>query len=156
MKKLKALEILQQSRLRPTKARVLILSTLTGNPGHLCPDEILKTFRAKSIPFSPATLYQNLNKLTQAGLLRCIQGLDDKMHFDANLEPHHHLACLQCGRIADIKFDVPVEKHMRYLFQEETDSLDQWHLQADWWLLKGICPKCRPSTEMPATTKMAS
>ena len=38
-----------------------------------------------------------VNKPVEAGLLVRIKGPDDLMHFDVNLTPHHHLACLKCG-----------------------------------------------------------
>lgn len=142
VKRLEALEVIRQSNLRPTKARVLILAELTGNTRHPTPDDLLRTFREQDTPFSPATLYQNLNKLAEEGLVRCIVGVDDRMHFDANLEPHHHLVCLECGRLTDVSFDVPIQEHLCHPFGDAQETLGQWHLQPDWWLIKGVCPKC--------------
>ena len=143
MKKKKTMEKLRQRGLRPTKARMLILSLLSGGNGHLCPDEMLDSLRTKGNPLSPATLYQNLNKLTQNGILRCFQGMDDRMRFDANSDPHHHLMCLNCGKIVDVVVDVPIVERMRLLFDDSENAIAHWQFHQDLWLLKGICPKCR-------------
>lgn len=51
-----------------------------------------------------ATVYNNLRKLVEAGLIRkiSIEGMPDR--YDS-VDRHDHLACTQCGKLTDVLFD---------------------------------------------------
>ena len=51
-----------------------------------------------------ATVYNNLNKLAEAGLIRkiSIEGMPDR--YDA-VYKHDHLVCNRCGKLMDVSFD---------------------------------------------------
>jgi Fe2+ or Zn2+ uptake regulation protein len=93
---------LAESGLRPTKARMLILDALSRKNVHMSPEELLDYLRVRGEKSSVATIYQNLNTLVDSGLLIKISTHDGIMRFDANLRPHHHLICIECGNIIDV------------------------------------------------------
>ena len=89
---------LREHGVRPTEARRLVLALLDEKNYHPSTEGIIKALRDKGFNVGVATLYQNLNKLVEEGLLVRIKGPDDLMRFDANLDPHHHLVCIKCGK----------------------------------------------------------
>jgi Fe2+ or Zn2+ uptake regulation protein len=52
---------------------------------------------------SLATVYRTLDFLEAGGLIRRVSTTDSVSRYDANLDPHQHLACRLCGRIADLE-----------------------------------------------------
>lgn len=57
----------------------------------------------KIIPdISLRTVYRNLNKLSEEGILRKIQVPNAPDRFDSTLEPHQHILCTECGEFIDV------------------------------------------------------
>lgn len=140
---------LVEQGLRTTRARVLILSALAERTDHPTADVILRALRDAGNELGPATLYQNLGKLADAGLIQRLTGPDGLMHFDAKVESHPHLSCIKCGCIVDVQVDEslftkiePVDPHTRR-------PLSKWRLEGVSLELKGICPTCRATRHSP-------
>ena len=129
--------------LRTTRARVLILSALAQRTDHPTADVILRALREDGNELGPATLYQNLGKLADAGLIQRITGPDGLMHFDANVSSHPHLSCLECGRIVDVKVDADLFRKIEPVCPHTNRPLTKWRLEGVSLELKGICPSCR-------------
>jgi Fe2+ or Zn2+ uptake regulation protein len=55
---------------------------------------------------SLGTVYRNLSVLKEEGVIREIYGNDRRAHYDADLSPHAHFICTDCGQIWDV-FGVP-------------------------------------------------
>lgn len=136
-------ERLSEFGLRPTRARVMILDLLNKVENHLSPDQIIAALARKGSAISPATLYQNLNKMSSRGVLRCFQGVDGKMHFDSNIHHHHHLLCTNCGTINDIDPVVPISQSFRISLPKAGQSLEKWDFSREISEIKGVCPFCK-------------
>ena len=51
-----------------------------------------------------ATVYRNLKTLEEAGLIKRIDIRSTSVHYElADLPHHHHLVCMKCGLVEDIK-----------------------------------------------------
>lgn len=134
---------LREHGLRPTRARCLVLALLKDNNGHLSTDGIIQALSSKGYPVSIATLYQNLNKMVDSGLLIRIKGPDGLMRFDANLAPHHHLTCEKCGRIVDVRIGQETLLEQPPLAYQTGNSLTDWQINHIKIEFKGTCPTCR-------------
>lgn len=120
-----------------------MLALLTEENDHPSTDGIIKALRERGFPVSLATLYQNLDKLAEAGLLIRIKDHDGLMRFDANLASHYHLACDSCGRIVDVKMNrESLLQEIPVAFQSG-QSLTGWHIETLKLEYHGICPSCR-------------
>ena len=86
-----------------TKQRELIINILKQSDRHLTADEIFFLAKLKMPSIAMATIYNNLNAMNDAGLIKRlhIDGVADC--FDKIVEPHDHLLCDRCGKINDIR-----------------------------------------------------
>lgn len=116
-----------------TKYERAIYQIVTSSRDHLNAAEIYKRLKSSMPQIVLATVYNNLNKLTDAGLIRKISadGMPDR--YDS-VYKHDHLVCNECGKMTDVTFD------------DITSSLkDQLGKDFLFYDLKVyyVCPDCR-------------
>lgn len=116
-----------------TKYERAIYEIVTASREHLSAGEIYDKLRKLMPKVVQATVYNNLNKLTEAGLIRkiSIEGMPDR--YDAVCK-HDHLVCNHCGKLTDISFDD--------LSLSLKDQLGQDFLFYDLKVYY-VCPECR-------------
>ena len=84
-------EILKNLKLRPTVQRIAITETLIKKKDFHVTAYLLKKMLADNKVFiSRATIYNNLNELSDKGFLKKVLVKKGKMWFDTNLSKHHH------------------------------------------------------------------
>lgn len=84
-------EMLQSVGLRPTRQRMALGWLLFGKGGrHLTAEMLYEEATHAKVPVSLATVYNTLNQLTEAGLLRQVSVDGTKTYFDTNTTAHHH------------------------------------------------------------------
>lgn len=110
-----------------------ILDVVLKSDNHPTAEDVYLQLRKEGLRIAMATVYNNLNALSDEGLIRkvCINGKCD--HYDKPTR-HDHLVCRVCGKFADIQLEDFTKK-----FSEETG------LQIEAYDLKLIyvCPECR-------------
>ena len=89
-----------------SKQRETVLQTLRENVVHPTAEYIYDIMRKTDKSVSLATLYRNLNQLTEAGKIKKIEGLENSAHYDHNIHEHYHFICTECKRVFDIPADV--------------------------------------------------
>ena len=84
-----------------TKQRQLILEAVRATNSHPTADELFKMIRRKLPTISLATVYRNLNFLSEIGEIRklAMPGMPDR--FDWRMDPHDHMVCDTCGQVVD-------------------------------------------------------
>lgn len=84
-----------------TKQRQLILEAVRATNSHPTADELFQMIRRKLPTISLATVYRNLNFLSDIGEIRKLSmpGMPDR--FDWRLDPHDHMVCDACGQVID-------------------------------------------------------
>jgi Fur family transcriptional regulator, stress-responsive regulator len=93
---------------RLTAQRRVIAEVMAGEHVHLAADEVFERARAVLPEVSLATVYNTLNELVGMGELLELTHLDGRKRYDPNVtERHHHLVCVDCGRMLDVRADVP-------------------------------------------------
>jgi Fur family peroxide stress response transcriptional regulator len=108
LKQLDLEEHLRSSGLRRTAQRYSVLEYLTRRPVHATAEEIFVALNRKFPLVSRATVYNTLRDLSRAGLVRELAWEGKAALFDANLNPHHHFVCDECGTLEDIEwFEIP-------------------------------------------------
>ncbi len=117
-----------------TKQRELIINILNQSDRHLTADEIFFLAKLKMPSIAMATIYNNLNAMNEAGMVKRlhIDGVADC--FDKIMEPHDHLLCNRCGKITDLKLHSLTES----LEQEIGSEIEDYELTVHY-----TCPECR-------------
>lgn len=93
---------------RMTAQRRVIAEVMTGDHVHLAADEVFERARSVLPEVSLATVYNTLNELVAMGEVIELAHADGRKRYDPNSEErHHHLVCVDCGRILDVIADDP-------------------------------------------------
>jgi Fur family iron response transcriptional regulator len=89
--------------LRPTRQRMALGWILFGKgPRHLTAEMLYEEATQAKVPVSLATVYNTLNLLTDAGLLRQVSVDGAKTYFDTNVTSHHHFYLENSHELVDI------------------------------------------------------
>jgi Fur family iron response transcriptional regulator len=89
--------------LRPTRQRMALGWLLFGKgPRHLTAEMLYEEAIQAKVPVSLATVYNTLNLLTDAGLLRQVSVDGAKTYFDTNVTSHHHFYLENNHELVDI------------------------------------------------------
>ncbi len=122
---------------RMTKQREIVLEELRKTRMHPTADELYERVRKRLPKISLATVYRNLEWLAEREIIRKIEHTGSSKRFDADMDDHFHIFCVECGRVDDF----PVESTLK-------DAYDV-HIQTDYRVLGhrtkwfGICPQCQ-------------
>jgi Fur family iron response transcriptional regulator len=96
-------EMLQAAGLRPTRQRMALGWLLFGKGArHLTAEMLYEEAALAKVPVSLATVYNTLNQLTDAGLLRQVSVDGTKTYFDTNVTAHHHFYLENNHELVDI------------------------------------------------------
>jgi len=94
--------MLRDADLRVTRPRVAVLGAVYGHP-HADTSSIVDAAREDLGEVSLQAVYDVLNALTEARLLRRIQPLGSVARYESRVgDNHHHIVCRSCGAIADV------------------------------------------------------
>ena len=95
--------LLRGAGLRPTRQRVALASLLfAGCDRHVTAEALHEEAQVRKVPVSLATVYNTLNQLTDAGLLRQVSVDGTKTYFDTNVTAHHHFYLENNHELVDI------------------------------------------------------
>lgn len=121
-----------------TKYEKAIYNIVSTSHEHLTANQVFERLKLTYPQVVPATVYNNLSKLLEAGFIRKIslEGLPDR--YDS-VQKHDHLICQQCKKLMDISFEdltAPLRKQLGqdFLFYD----LKVYYL----------CPECRAKQHM--------
>ena len=97
------LDRLKAAGLRPTRQRLALAKLLFECADrHVTAEQLHSEAHAANIKVSLATVYNTLNQLTDAGLLRQVSVDGTKTYFDTNVTTHHHFYLENNHELVDI------------------------------------------------------
>ncbi len=123
--------------LRMTHQRELIIEELDRCHSHPTADALYERIKKKLPRISLATVYRNLEVLSETGMIRKLEISGRQKRFDRVSEPHDHIFCVQCRRVDDVKLSqgrqisLDIEQNQGY-------KISGCRLE-----FFGICPKCQ-------------
>lgn len=128
--------MLNQSNLRMTRQRQVILEELRKVNTHPSADEIYEMVRKRLPRISLGTIYRNLEILSASGEIQRLELGTSLKRFDGVADDHYHIRCLDCSRVIDAPpgFDVSITHEL----SESTGFKILGHTLE----FIGICPKC--------------
>ncbi len=124
-------------QLRMTNQREIILRELRQSGRHLTADELYDLVKKIMPRISLATVYRNLEILSEAGIIGKLEISGRQKRFDYDPEEHDHIYCVVCHRVDNFELD----RHginIDTLPQVPGYTVTGCRLE-----LLGICPECR-------------
>jgi len=127
--------------LRFTSQREAVLDVIIENDGkHLSSEEIYELVKAKIPEIGIATVYRTLILLEDMGIINKVDLDDGKGRYEINRSKeehlHHHLICLKCGSVLEVKYDLL--EHLEEQILDETGFIVKNHSVK----LYGYCKEC--------------
>lgn len=135
-----AAEELRGAGLRVTAARVALLDTVRHGD-HLGVEAIATGVRERVGHISLQAVYEALDALSAAGLVRRIEPAGSPARFEGRVgDNHHHIVCRSCGVVADVDCAVG-EAPCLTASDEHGFAIDE--AEVIYW---GLCPDCSTAT----------
>ena len=129
-------ELLRGSDLRVTRPRLAVLDAVYAHP-HADTASIIGFVREDQADVSHQTVYNALNALTMAGLLRQIQPPGSVARYESRVaDNHHHIVCRSCGAIEDVDCAVGAAPCMT---ASDAHGYEVDEAEVVFW---GLCPEC--------------
>ena len=124
-------------KIRNTIQRSLVLKAVRQLQNHATVDEIYSTISEEHADISKATVYRNLNILTDIGEIQRIGMIDGPDRYDHLSYKHYHAKCAKCGRIFDVEMEIiqDLGKNIKDTNGFEFSDHDI--------IFNGICKDCR-------------
>ncbi|MFP7833441.1 Fur family transcriptional regulator [Marisediminicola sp. LYQ134] len=135
-------ERLRDAGLRATAPRAAVLDVLDGTEPHehLSAAALVELVRARIGGVSVQAVYDSLDALEHAGLVRRIQPAGLPAHFESRVgDNHHHVVCRSCGKTSDIPC---VHGEAPCLTPSETAGFRIDQAEITFW---GLCAECAPA-----------
>ena len=84
------------------RKRNAILSYLQDKVTHPSAETIYTDLKQQIPDLSMATVYRNLTKFRQEGLVQCVATVKGVERYDGNTDPHVHFICRHCDAVIDL------------------------------------------------------
>ena len=94
-------KLCREHSLRVTNQRVEIFRMLASFKEHPSVEQVFEFVRKKLPNISLDTVYRTISSMEDAGVVFRV-GLSNRARFDADLNPHYHFVCMECGAVYDI------------------------------------------------------
>ncbi|MBM9604792.1 Fur family transcriptional regulator [Desulfopila inferna] len=128
-------------QLRMTNQREMILEELQKSKKHFTADELYTRVKKKMPRISLATVYRNLEILSEIGLIRKLEVSGRQKRFDWDTEEHDHIYCVQCHRVDNLELD------KKNLGIEAPTSVDGYTITGYRLEFAGLCERCSKQQE---------
>jgi Fur family transcriptional regulator, ferric uptake regulator len=123
---------------RNTNQRRAILHALQSAPGPLTPQEVLEKAQDDSERLGLATVYRNLNALSEQGDIIAVHLPNDVPRYEmAGRGHHHHFRCETCGKVFELEGSCPVA------VLEGVTLPGGFKVQGHELTLYGVCSSCQ-------------
>jgi len=123
--------------IRVTPQRLAVYRALAQDLAHPTAEAVFDRLKQQLPGLSQATIYRTLQFFEDENLIRRVSSPGAIGRFDANVGPHQHLLCRECGKLEDIS--VP-ELHEARVPTVKGFTVEELDIR-----LVGLCDKCSRS-----------
>jgi len=128
--------------LKVTHQRTAVYGMLAGTESHPTPEDVYSQIRQSLPTVSLATVYKILDLFHSYGFLRKVSTEGQVARYDANVDPHHHVICSQCGTIKDI---MPESAS----YSDALPKVPDFSITHSDVIYHGVCKKCQTRGRHP-------
>ena len=123
--------------LRMTNQREIILRELIRCQRHLTADELYDIVKKVMPRISLATVYRNLEILSEAGIIGKLEISGRQKRFDYAPEEHDHIYCVVCHRVDNLEIE------HKGLTLKEFEAVAGYSVTGCRLEIVGVCPECQ-------------
>jgi Fur family ferric uptake transcriptional regulator len=132
------LKQLREQGERLTIQRRMVIEVLAKESSHLAVQDVQAQLAEREIDLNETTVYRILQWLKDVGVVSQTDlGQRGVVYQIIGVHPHHHLVCLNCGRVLDV--DDSVVEELRERLRREFD----FEPRIDHMAFFGVCPDCQ-------------
>lgn len=118
MKFEKIRETLIKKGLKVTPQRLVVLEAVIELGNHPTAEKIIDFIKQNHPNIAVGTVYKTLETFVEKGIIKKVKTDKDVMRYDAILEKHHHLYCIESDRIEDY-YDDELNQILKNYFEEK-------------------------------------
>jgi Fe2+ or Zn2+ uptake regulation protein len=135
-----AADRLRAAGLRVTQPRLAVMAAVAEHP-HADTHAVIGFVRERVAGVSHQAVYDVLQALTGAGLVRRIQPLGSVARYETRVgDNHHHVVCRSCGAVADVDCSVGERP---CLTPSDAHGFAVDEAEVIYW---GVCPACQTTS----------
>lgn len=122
---------------RNTVQRAMVLDAVRKLQCHATADEVYAEVVRTFPSISRATVYRNLQQLSELGeIKKCeIPGSPDR--YDHRISEHYHARCTLCGKVFDMDMDYLTD------LQNAVKDTHGFNITGHSIIFHGVCPECQ-------------
>lgn len=134
------LKQLKESGERITPIRTALLDILSKIHEPRSPQELLAALAKRGFKANKTTVYRQLEVLRYYNIIQEVNFADRTKRYELVSEAghHHHLVCLDCGRVEDVTFPTDLEKQEQEIWRKNKFKVLQHSLE-----FFGLCKNCQ-------------
>lgn len=121
-----------------SRKRVAILNKLQSTTVHPTAEWVYQELKPEYPDLSLGTVYRNIKKFCDEGLVQSVGVIGGQEHFDGNINPHSHFVCEECGAILDI--------HKAFFSPQDKTEIGLelgFYISSEDLVFRGQCSKCK-------------
>lgn len=122
---------------RMTNQRQMILDELQKHKLHMTADELYEVVKKKMPRISLATVYRNLELLSETGVITKLEVSGRQKRFDSDIHTHDHVTCVQCHRVENLLLGEQNEDYPSH------GVVDGYIITGRRLEFFGLCPSCQ-------------
>ena len=130
-------ERLRRWGVRVTPQRLAIAEAVLNSTDHPTVQQIYERVRDHFPSMTLATIYSTLGVLERSGLIQELP-FEKMSRYEANMEPHVNLVCVQCENVMDADVGQDVVVRLKNRISSKADFEVAWQ-RVDFY---GWCPRC--------------
>jgi Fur family peroxide stress response transcriptional regulator len=128
----------RENQLKVTPQRLAIYRELAENREHPSADRVYRSIVRTNPTISFDTVNRTLLTFAEIGVIDTVESHSSVRRFDTDLEPHHHLHCIQCGSIIDF-----YDSSLDALPLPKAAESSKFKVLGRRVVISGICENCR-------------
>lgn len=128
-------------QLRMTNQREIILRELNKSQKHLAADELYDIVKKVMPRISLATVYRNLEILSESGIIGKLEISGRQKRFDYDPSEHDHIYCVVCHRVDNLQMS------HKGLTAEEFEAVAGYSVTGYRLEIVGVCPECQKNRD---------
>lgn len=120
-----------------TKTRELLLESLGNAAGPQSVPEIQGSFAQQDYFPNKTTLYREIEKLMQSGIVSKVQLAEERVSYEIAKDHHHHFVCQQCDAVTKLSFCEGILKDIETALAREGKRVERHTFE-----FFGVCRQC--------------